>query len=174
MEYTRARVDFYLQKDRTSIKFYVNSKLGEVKCSYTLEYLAEYLIAAMKSLSADVSSLRLKGILTMLLRAQTAQDIIDILHKERLPILDYAQPEPVAEDVQPDPDDEVDENPYPEQDTYYEIDENPQPDPEEGKRWVKQAKIDFKALTVLQDHVQTCPELAGALGDQIVEVIMNM
>jgi len=97
----RARVDFYLQKDRTSIKFYVNSKLSDVKCSYTLEYLAEYLIAAMKSVSADVSSLRLKGILTMLLRAQTPQDIIDVLHKERLPILKY---------VQPDPDTEVDED----------------------------------------------------------------
>ena len=166
----RARVDVYLQKARTSMKFYVNSKLSDVKCSYTLEYLAEYFIAAVKSMSADVSCLRLRGILTMLLRAQTAEDIIDVLHKERLPTLNYSidaklpQPGPdgeADESAQPDPDGEVDENPRLGLDA--EVDENPQPDPEEGERWMKQAKTDFKALTVLQDHVQTYPELAGSV-----------
>ena len=85
----RAAVDFHLQKDEHFFNFYVNLRMSTVQNLHVYRYLASYLISAMKQLQRNVSHStldNLKYFLEMLLRAQTAEDIQDILDDEKLSI----------------------------------------------------------------------------------------
>ena len=77
-----ATVDFHLQKDKHSFSFYVSA----VRNVYAFEYLAEYLILVMKSMCSYPIPSELKYLLAMLLRAQTTEDIYDVLDDEKLSI----------------------------------------------------------------------------------------
>ena len=83
----RATVDIYLQIDEHSLDFYVKLKMSNVRKFYVFEYLAEYLISAMKSVHENISfptHFELKRLLTMLLMTQTAEDIHDVLDEHKL------------------------------------------------------------------------------------------
>ena len=235
----RATVDFYLQRGEHSLDFYVKLKMSNVRKFYVFEYLAEYLISAMKSVHANISfptHFELKRLLTMLLMTQTEEDIHDVLDEHKLslessettvtPKLGMSIPESLHHCL----DQNISNLFQPEEQVGYkdregnfifarviypvvaeqggscssedpacmrykicasEDDEEgievsaldlckiPQamagkvlvpaeegskvvskPNPEEGKRWLKQAEVEFRALKVLLKEVQTQPEFS--------------
>ena len=235
----RATVDFYLQRDEHSFDFYAKLGMSDVRRFYMFEYLAEYLISAVKSVCANISfptHSELKRLLTMLLMTQTAEEIHDVLDEQKLfldsavtPKLGMLIPESwhhclgqdisnvfepkeqvgyedekgnliFAQVIHPvvaehggscsseDPtcmrykicaseDDEegmevsaLDLCKIPQEKramtgkilalTKEESKVVRKPNPEEGKRWVKQAEVEFRALKVLLKEVQTQPDLS--------------
>ena len=238
----RATVEFYLQRGEHSFDFYTKLRMSDVRKFYVFEYLAEYLISAMKSVSANISfptHFEFKRLLTMLLMTQTAEDIRVVLDEHKL-FLDSAESSVTPKLGMPIPESQhhcLDQNISnlfgPKEQVGYkdregnfifaqvihpvvaedggscssedptcmrykicasEDDEEgievsaldlckiPQekramagkilapaeeeskvvrkPNPEEGKRWVKQAEVEFIALKVLLKEVPTQPELS--------------
>ena len=238
----RATVEFYLQRDEHSLDFYAKLRMSDVRKFYVFEYLAEYLISAMKSVCANISfptHFELKRLLTMLLMTQTAEDIRVVLDEHKL-FLDSAESSVTPKLGMPIPESQhhcLDQNISnlfdPKEQVGYkdregnfifarvihpvvaehggscssedptcmrykicasEDDEEgievsaldlckiPQekitmagkilapaeeesevvrkPNPEEGKRWVKQAEVEFRALKVLLKEVPTQPKLS--------------
>ena len=232
----RATVDFYLQRDEHSFDFYAKLGMSDVRKFYMFEYLAEYLISAVKSVCANISFAthsELKRFLTMLLMTHTAEDIHDVLDEQKLfldsavtPKLGMLIPESwhqcLGQDISNlfDRKEQVgykDEegnlilaqviHPVVAEDGGSCSSEDPtcmrykicasendeegievsaldlckisqekravtgeiikeeskvvrKPNPEEGKRWVKQAEVEFRALKVLLKEVQTQPDLS--------------
>ena len=85
----RATVDFHLQNDEHFSNFYVNLRISAMRNFHAYKYLASYLVSAMKQLQKNVSYSTLdslKHFLEMLLRAQTADEIYDVLDDEKLSV----------------------------------------------------------------------------------------
>ena len=85
----RATVDFHLEKDEHFFNFYVNVRISAMRNLRVYMYLASYLISAIKQLQRKVSYStldNLKHFLEMLLRAQTADEIHDVLDDEKLSV----------------------------------------------------------------------------------------